>query len=582
MKTQIISLSKKNLFPFIIITLGILLPFIFSLNQFNFIFISLMEKGIGRSLRDYVKWSRIIKNVLHIPMLFFIFAFFVNYVNIGKTIFSDFKSTLKELFSTLKNKKNILILIITFLFLFFAYFNIVNSNFYYQDDLFRNYSGDRGWISFGRFISEFLSPFIHTTINLTDIAPLTQIISLLLMSLTLYILVYSISNKNISSAGIILFSFIFISPFYVQCFCYRFDNPYMTLAVLFSVLPFLFKDNTKTFVFSSILFLILTCMSYQSATSIYIMIVIFISLNKFLTNENKKDVFKFILISIISFILGLLIYNLLFMSKPNPAYGTPDYDYYFNTTISLKAIIPNLIAYNKIITSSFGLWEKGFILISVVLFIITSIVKSSINKILSAGLAVVFLFLAYFLTLGPYIAFTQTLLQPRVYMGFSSLIALILYFSYVNIKSLSSVKRIKLLYIPLFCVIYGSITFLYTFGNCLKQQNEYQNFRIKNMISDLNELTTTSKPTIELKGNVGYCKTIDLAVEKYPVIRQLLVPMPGNNGFWDEDMFYFYNFVFEKSEIESELQLLKSTYYHDIYGDGNNFIIELKDINECL
>lgn len=580
MENTFITTNKKNRIWFIVLSIGVLFSFVLSLNFFNPFFIKLMEKGIGRSLRDYHKWSRIIKNLLHIPFLFFACILFLNFFNIGKSILSEIKIQFSNFFNSIKSKK--ILFIFTIFFLFISYYQIIHSNFYYQDDLFRNYDGDRGWISFGRFISEFLSPFIHTTINLTDIAPLTQFISIFIMAITLYLLCYILTSDKVTFSGIILLSFIFISPFYVQCFCYRFDNPYMTLAVLFSILPFLFIKNSKSFIFMSIICLILTCMSYQSATSIYIMIVIFYSLYKLLKYNDYKSCIKFILQSIISFVGGLLIYKILFMSKPNPIYGVQDYEYYFDTAISLKSIIPNFLHYSKIIMSSFGLWEKLLIIITLLIFSIISFIKSNLNKVLSVFLIISFICLGYFLSLGTYIAFSKTLFAPRVYMGFNAFISLILFYSYLILKESFSSKKSKLLFIPLFCLIYGSVTFLFSFGNCLIQQNEYANFRTKLMINDINELTTVTKPKIELRGNVGYCKTIDLARKKFPVINQLLPSMPGNNGFWDQDIFYFYNFVFDKTTISDDLPLLKTTYYHDIYGKDNCFIIVLKDNNECL
>ena len=57
-----------------------------------------------------------------------------------------------------------------------AYFSIFRANFNYIDDMGRVAFGYQNWDNFSRYISNFLSRFIHSSSYLTDISPLTQII----------------------------------------------------------------------------------------------------------------------------------------------------------------------------------------------------------------------------------------------------------------------------------------------------------------------------------------------------------------------------------------------------------------------
>lgn len=54
---------------------------------------------------------------------------------------------------------------------------------------------------------------------------------------------------------------------------------------------------------------------------------------------------------------------------------------------------------------------------------------------------------------------------------------------------------------------------------------------------------------------------------------------PRENGFWDEDFCYRFNFMFKNETFlnKPDWELLKSNYYHNIYGKNNHFYIELKN-----
>lgn len=575
MKKNNFTTSNINLKKIILFSVFALICFILSLNYFNQLELSFVEKFLHRELRDPSKWSRILKDIIHIPLLFSLLYLFLITNNYGLKIKDNLKNNFNVFFQYLKENK-ILFFELSFFF-FIVYFRIITSDFYYMDDISRNHDGDRAWISFGRFISEFLSPVIHTTINLTDIAPLTQFISILFMAFSLLILSHILIKSKPSFIKILPLSLIFISPFYTQCFSYRFDNPYMTLSILFSLIPFLFIDDLFTFSYSSVFFLILSCMCYQSSTAIYIIFTIFYVLKLIITKTDNKKIFKLIIVSIISYILGLILYNIFLMSKPNPIYPGNDSDCYFSTAISISSIIFNIKQYFTILISSFGgLWIKIFTLISIIVFIISNTIKSNINKVVSFIFTILFLALALLLSLGPYMIFEKPLLEPRVYMGFNSFIAFILFFTLNNIEFKFS-KHNLMFYVPCVGLIYGCIVFLFVLGNCYSQQKKYSDFRIELLLNDLNEFTNDKNIQVNFSGDIGYCQAFHIAQEKYPLISNLILVLPSNSNIWNYDYIYSYNYTYDEDTFTETLPLLKSTFYHDIYGANNKFLIHLKD-----
>ena len=105
-------------------------------------------------------------------------------------------------YNDLKNKiQSLKFLILPFIILNIIYFlaliPIIRANFNYLDDLGRVAFGTRGFGSaYSRYISDFLSIFLHTGKYLTDISPLPQLIATFLLSLSSIILIYVFSNKK--------------------------------------------------------------------------------------------------------------------------------------------------------------------------------------------------------------------------------------------------------------------------------------------------------------------------------------------------------------------------------------------------
>lgn len=130
---------------------------------------------------------------------------------------------------------------------------IVRADFLYLDDLGRTLYGYRGWENFSRFSSNILSGILNGGRLLSDISPLTQLLAAVIMGLAASILAYTFSDGGETKPGA-LFAVIplALNPYFLECFSYKFDSPFMAVSVLASVLPFLVYD-LKPFLTVSIL-----------------------------------------------------------------------------------------------------------------------------------------------------------------------------------------------------------------------------------------------------------------------------------------------------------------------------------------
>ncbi len=155
---------------------------------------------------------------------------------------------------------------------------VFRANFNYIDDLGRTLQGYRGWENFSRYISTYLSVFVHAGRRLTDISPLPQIISVIWMAFASSIIIKLFSDdKKITIWNICAVVPMTLSPYFLECLSYKFDAPYMALSVLVSIIPFgFYKFGCRVFVTVSVLGLLVMCMTYQASSGIYPLIAIFL------------------------------------------------------------------------------------------------------------------------------------------------------------------------------------------------------------------------------------------------------------------------------------------------------------------
>lgn len=535
--------------------------------------ITFVEQLMGRELRDPDRWIEIIQHCSTIALCVIALVFFLGLTKKGNDFSCLIKQESHPFLQFLCSRSFVIMSVGTFAFYFLCFYKLIDSDFYYADDLWRSFDGSRSWIGFSRYVSEFLSIVLHNNVYLPDITPLTQFISLAVYSFSTILLAWLVTEGNITVGSLLICSLLFLSPFNAQNLSYRFDSPYMALAAFFPMVPFLFKKEKKSFVFISIISLILCCMSYQSGTSIYILLAIFFATSLWLKKESYQKIFTFVGLSVFSFALALVLFKLLFMNTINN--GADSY----SATVSLSVMPQNFKTYlSNTIPSFGGLWIKGFVAISILVALVLGIKVSRQNKLVTAIFLIVMGFLALFLSFGPYLIFAKPLFSPRAFTGFSMLITLVGISLYKNFFVSGGGK--KALLIPAFCLVYGCIVFQFAYGVALAEQKQYQDFRVEHLLSDLSQHSIQDeKNYVSFSGSIGLSDGIAVNSDTFPLINHLISVVPSGGGIWNDDLLSSYNFNCEDEYLSENpgWPLLKSSYYHDIYGEGNHFFIVLKN-----
>ena len=525
---------------------------------------------IGLTDKNIVLFFSIIGTLAAVPSMTAVIYSFSN------TVLEDIKKSEKSALiekECISLKKSFIILSGIF---FIGIIAIIRANFNYIDDMGRALEGYRGWNNFSRFTSNAISTLIHTDNYITDISPLTQIIAVLFLSLASIALLYVVYERvSFSIWELISVIPLGLNPYFMECISYKFDSPFMALSILAAIAPLLFKNApTWEYMLGVIIGNIIVCTTYQAASGIFPMVVILLSLRMWFKEKPIHKNLQFILISIIGYGIGLIFFRQIIM--------IPADTYVSNELPPLNEIFPTIIAnykhyFSLLMSDNKKLW-KWIICLIMLLFVFSgtrlSVRKkfpSSLMGIIACGIMLLFCF-------GLYPALAKPSFDPRAMYGFGVFLALL---------NISITERLQpaVLKLPAITLSWIFLVFSFTFGNALYVQKTYTDFRITQVISDLNDMDEflgEEPVTVQIQGTIGYAPPVVRMNSKFGVLKRL-VPITfketwiwGLKGFYD---YYGLKNIKRDSSVDLtsyDLPLLKDSMYHTIYSDGTNVLISLK------
>lgn len=537
----------------------------------NSFWISKLSKLLGISDNNYiVLFFSVLGTLASIPIVVILIT------NFSKTVIVDFEKSSITLDS--KNRgisiwKSYAILTVIFLIGISA---ILRANFYYIDDMGRTAQGYRGWDDFSRFISNGLSTIIHTDTYITDISPFTQLIAVLTLATSGIILLYVIyERRTFSILELIAVIPLGLNPYFLECISYKFDAPFMALSILAAIFPLLFRNSsTPKYITASTIGTIMVCSTYQAASGIFPMTVLLVSLNMWLKNRPWQKILRFIFNSTIGFGLGLVFFKQIIM--------IPTDVYVSNALPSIGKLFPTIISnyqkyFNLILTDYKTLW-KLIIVLLIVAFLASSLNLSSRKKLLTLGITLATGSLMLLLCFGIYPILTKPSFSPRAMYGFGVFLSLLCI-------STSENSRRMLLKLPAITVSWIFFIFAFTYGNALFIQKTYTDFRITQVISDLDDMEiflNDDTITVQISGTIGYSPIVYRMNAEYNILCRL-VPVTFRETWW-WGTFGFYNYYGLKNikkdnsiDLTSyNLPIIKDGMYHTIYGDDHYILVKLK------
>ncbi|MDI9518034.1 MAG: glucosyltransferase domain-containing protein [Bacillota bacterium] len=460
-----------------------------------------------------------------------------------------------------------------------AYYPIIRANVYYQDDIGRAAFGYRGWDNYSRYVSNFLSNFIHANSHIADISPLTQLIAISFLVVASLIVVIMFSDKKkISIWSLIAVLPIGLSPYFLECISYKFDSPYMALSVLVSIVPLLFyKEDTIIYMGASALGTILMCTTYQASSGIFPLIVCFFAFKKWLDDEDILSSFIFIFKSAFGYLIGLIIFKYLIMA-PDPSGNNVMYSLFELP----KEFINNLVLYYKVVNQDFDYKWKYLLIGIMFLFVFSNTVFAKKGKktivllnsilVLVIGLSVCF---------GLYPALVNRLQTPRTMYGFGVFIA-ILMLNTVNIFKFDVYKN----YISRFLILglcWSFFVLCFVYGNALNVQQKYIDYRIQLVLSDINKINIDSNELnqIDIQGSIGFSPVVkNMQLYKNGILRRLIKETFCSGSYFGSAYFLYYFGLENVEQVEgldkNNMDLKYETQFHTIYSKDNKILLILK------
>jgi len=452
---------------------------------------------------------------------------------------------------------------------------IIRADFLYIDDLGRSVQGYRGWENWSRYISSFLAIFIHGDTHINDISPLTQLIAAFFIAASSVALVYVINDKKITKTALAVSIPIGLSPYFLECFSYKFDAPYMALSVFASIVPFVFMKDRLAFSVVSVLGLLVMSMTYQASSGIYIIIVILLCFQQWsMRRKTNREILSFMAISIISFCIAMISFRVFFMVPRDTYAGT--------SVFSLSQIIPgffhNAVRYLMLVRSDFGIIWQALLLLAGLSFLIKSVIITKRSKFIALLASFAAIALMSVLSFGVYLVLANPLFDPRAMYGFGIFIAML------GIYAAGSVK--KAFALPALALCWCFFVFSFSYGNALAGQKRYIEFRTEMLLHDLAILFPkrgVEPQPIKITGSAGHAPVVYNIAARNPVIRRLVpVHLKGNWVWGGRLLVLHYNYHatlflrFDDTTEEAEFQQIFDSRYHTIKSDGERVLVFLK------
>ncbi len=413
------------------------------------------------------------------------------------------------------------------------FYSVIHANYFYIDDIGRSIQGYAGWWGVGRPMADYIMRAINFHYVLSDLAPLTQIISIILLSFSSALL----SAKFNLRIGIELLalSFIVCNAYYLEPMSYRFDSLTMSFGVAFSLFPFILRYLSKKqfIVFSlSVICITLSYNTYQPSINIFIIISILssiIGLKKSLRYSLYEFLYFFAIFGLSSVIYKLELINFGFIGPHGYAHD------HASLVFNLNSIINNINLFYKFAVVFFRSNQMVpflyYTIISIALYLLYTVRgKNYKDSVLSA--IILFFLLALMIggIAGPILLLKSPVLSPRVFMGIGAIVFSFFILGNKGFEFALGKFGIYLSNTIVAITFVGQIVISYAYGNAIYSQGVFQSqlaYQINNL---LYKASKGKNYNLVIYGTEPVAPRALLSYNNYGVIKQLL-PLPMNWGW---------------------------------------------------
>jgi len=559
----------------LIVCIAVLFP------QVRQMIMNLFEQIYHRKASSREIWLKVLLSYAMGGICFILCFDYCTLTDPGRKIIQKVKQELSDCLSEIDFRSFIKPILLMFGVYLLGIFTIIRANYSYLDDLGRSISGYRKWHNESRYVSEFSSILVHGDTHLTDISPLPQLSAIFILSLSSVLLVYIIGNKKMTVVRLLASVPLGLSPYFLECLSFNFDAPYMALSILASIVPFLFIARRKAFLFSTIVSLLIMCMTYQAASGIYLLVVVILCFQDWNSRKkSNKEILSFLGIAAFAFCVAMLLFKFFFMKS----FDEHESGYVSNKMHSFPQIIigvlNNIKNYTATLNHDLGIIWKICIIFVLLFFILQSMYRSAQKKINSFFVSTFIIGFSFIFSYGIYSLLKIPSFRPRALFGFGFFLACFCIYVAKNNNKPAVVSVIALNW----CFF----IFAFSYGNALSDQKRFVEFRIGLLLHDLSDLYPNMNDddlSIQIKNSIDYVPSIKNIAKHYPIVESLVPKLLGED-FWDYFYLIHFNIIQYKMinnpVISSfdfcslNLPVVLDSYYHTIRSDGSRVLIILK------
>lgn len=401
-------------------------------------------------------------------------------------------------------------------------FPIILSNVYYTDDMNRAIYG-YGWPQDGRFLASLIMQGLSFGSAVMSLFPYSTIVASIVMLLSGYILSNILFAKH---RDVIPFTSLLLltSPFFLENISYRFDAIPMSLSVLFSIIPFLWRSN-RYFIAIASVFLYLSFSLYQTSAMIFLSVSVCLALLD--ADKDKIYILKCILLRSIPFFLSYAVYTFT-LKVIDIELGRASFIPLDSSTfpIIIERVHRYLGLFDSLLKSKYIVAISPMFALFVAAIAII-LIKSRFNIVNIICMLLCVLLTIILITL-PNILLSDIWYTSRTMVAYPIVIFSILLFT---IKSESDILK-RLLKLSCALIIFYSFLLCSVFSSALKINNDFSNFVSSLISKDIMEVSGSNHISIAISGRIPYDRKANILYSEFPILYNLAPTYMVENWTW--------------------------------------------------
>ncbi len=356
---------------------------------------------------------------------------------------------------------------------FFGILGLLLADVYYADDQFRAVTAQPNFLFSGRYIAEYGSSALSMQKwgVVLDWSPISQLLAIAILALGSVALARVVTGSRKTDYATLAAALpLGLAPWFLANLSYKYDAPFMALAVAVNVLPFLYMRRLALFMPLSVAALLVMLTSYQAASGMYPLLVLFVAQQRWIRGQRVGRIF---MAGVISYAVALLLWRMFWFP---PRGGEV-------ALVGAAELLTNMKALAASVRSDIrGSTFKQLCLAAALLFVLHSAYSAPRGRRAAAGaLALSFCAAGPFLAYGLALFLNPVRFDVRTFCGMGTFLALLATGATVGAASLLKTAGRALALV----LAYNLIIISTVYANSLAAQEKYMWFRYTMMMSDL-------------------------------------------------------------------------------------------------